>query len=124
MKIQFETAKLARERGFSFKPDSPAFNYYLPNAEVLEPQYFHKYYVKFCYPICSQEYLAAWLRNTYKIHIIVSFYSDSEEYDPKYQVSVTSYINYKWSEDFMEEDFSIYEEAFERGLQEGLKLIK
>lgn len=115
--ISFETAKLAKEKGFNeecyltygkilkeyciFKSD-----YSETNSEVN----------KYTYSAPTQSLLQKWLREKHKIHIELQ--CDSNYY--KYFIL----IYYKTNCVFNLDDSLIYEEALEIGLQEALKLIE
>ena len=105
--ISFETAKLAKEKGFkrlcdfSYDEDGmitgnceQAYNFVAPTQSLLQK----------------------WLREKHKIHIELQ--CDSNYY--KYFIL----IYYKTNCVFSLDDSLIYEEALEIGLQEALKLIE
>ena len=105
--ISFETAKLAKEKGFkrlcdfSYDEDGmitgnceQAYNFVAPTQSLLQK----------------------WLREKHKIHIELQ--CDSNYY--KYFIL----IYYKTNCVFNLDDSLIYEEALEIGLQEALKLIE
>ena len=130
--ITFETAKLAKEKGFNI---SSLNNYseYLEDEVFNDPRKGHEItlhkkgevILSVGYPDVkykswqapTQSLLKKWLRKTYNInvvvtnHIIVNVYKDGEFID--------SFSNEKWIRNL---DF--YEEALEKGLQEALKLVK
>ena len=101
--ISFETAKLAKEKGCN-----------LENCTCGG------------YPECicsdkriSQSLLAKWLREKYDTDVIINTYRNQNQKYYKYFISEKSKNLIK-----SEEYYDTYEEAFEIGLQETLKLIK
>ena len=101
--ISFETAKLAKEKGCN-----------LENCTCGG------------YPECicsdkriSQSLLAKWLREKYDTDVIINTYRNQNQKYYKYFISEKSKNLIK-----SEEYYDTYEEAFEIGLQEALKLIK
>ena len=95
--INFETAKLAKEKGFDF--------IYIIDNELTN------------HSLITQSLLQKWLREVHNIHITVTSISqESWQYHiqkPKDKLG-----------DNYNEDYENYEEALEDGLQESLKLIK
>ena len=135
-KQKFETAKLAKEKGFNWE----CSNYYT-NKETKNP----KEGFSDCYwgdnrkndwnslisepyepfstnPISapSQSLLAKWLREKHGIHVEVTFDAWNNE---KYEVSICQKGNKDLDFDVMG-NFDTFEQAYEKGLQEALKLIK
>ena len=101
--ISFETAKLAKEKGCN-----------LENCTCGG------------YPECicsdkriSQSLLSKWLREKYDIDVIINTYRNQNQKYYKYFISEKSKNLIK-----SEEYYDTYEEAYEIGLQEALKLIK
>lgn len=142
--VTFETAKLAKEKGF----DIPIFNYYNIDG-VAHDGYIHLniandgdgYFdimdndiqllnfnenISFgeyeCFGVvCSaptQSFLQRWLREKYNIHVHVRYVVDEDI--NKYRVNVMLHTG--TTEEYCEIYFT-YEEALEIGLQEALKLI-
>ena len=113
--VTFETAKLAKEKGFNWK-----------NIEILEVKSKSAFLDS-----TTQSLLQKWLREVHGIHIYISpdyingdalitdNLSEEELMIVKYDLSIAYemilYDNY--------EQFNTYEEALEVGLQEALKLI-
>ena len=95
--ISYETAKLAKEKGFDF--------IYIIDNELTN------------HSLITQSLLQKWLREVHNIHITVTSISqESWQYHiqkPKDKLG-----------DNYNEDYENYEEALEDGLQESLKLIK
>ena len=93
-KITFKTAKLAKEKGW--------------NGDFVES---HKI-------LTSQSLLAKWLREEYNIIILVD-YEGIDGYYYKFYSYKEGNKNY----DASYKNYNTYEEAYEIGLQEALKLI-
>lgn len=111
--IKFETAKLAKDKGF----DVPTRIYYLTNGDLAEStiKTSNSYWadVEDYNTCCSQSLLQKWLREQHRIHIIVAHCP----------------MGYKWSITYhtpFKSDFSAvetYELALETALVESLKTI-
>jgi spore maturation protein CgeB len=130
--ITFETAKLAKEKGFNLK----VHNYFSKerwerefslkngfNDDYWGDNWFYdwntngepyKPFSEDCYSIPTQSLLQKWLREVYGIDIWVERWSKNENYIfqcPKLNLQrIFGYYN-------------TYEEALEAGLQEALKLL-
>ena len=123
--ISFETAKLAKEKGFDF--------IYIIDNELTK------------HSLITQSLLAKWLREVHNIIVDVSLdflnshTKESIKYSPTFYTYsnnkkrfwiYTDYINSDECTKKMQEEmpifqnYSTYEEALEIGLQEALKLIK
>lgn len=137
--ITFETAKLAKEKGFNlnshgyYSCDDPASGA-IPNQLFLRTW---ETWTKFgseesqegtlIYSAPTQALLQRWLREVHKINVIPypieSFKNEIpiEELNPEY----TYQLIVKGIKTFITNDkiFESYEEAFETGLQEAFKLI-
>jgi hypothetical protein len=115
--ITFETAKLAKEKGF----DEPCNRYY-EDGFIHENRFFllnnnSKIMSKTSCSAPTQSLLARWLRETYKIIVTVPFNYDTKLF--------TYFIgNYEHPISKSTKEYSTYEEAFETGLQEALKQIE
>jgi len=131
--IEFETAKLAKEVGFNWFTR----NYFGQiNAEPFEThenslddynssRWDEKGGEWISLP--TQSLLQKWLRDTHNIHITVDSYHCIGRTKP-FGLSI-DYLHEsgKWDDyvDYRDDtDFETYEEALEKGLVEGLKLIK
>ena len=120
--ITFETAKLAKEKGFPQEPNKlkiPYYNYkgefkgdvkdwlrkYLRNEDTSDVE---------SVSAPTQSQLAKWLREKHNIHLIAYKNINIDGYDWCYITTdgITNINSYK-----------TYEEAYEIGLQEALKLI-
>ena len=117
--ISFETAKLAKEKGL------PQDNFYFEDYETEVPFYgldnelnkgdedrFGQ-----CKSI-SQSLLAKWLREEHNIIVLVD-YEGIDGYYYKFYSYKEGNKNY----DASDKNYNTYEEAYEIGLQEALKLI-
>ena len=125
--ISFETAKLAKEKGFDeecyFTYDKISKEYCIFESEYSET---NSEINKYIYSAPTQSLLQKWLREKHKIWVSVSveiftlkhsydvFKHEEDDYGP-------ILITYKTSSD--EWDLT-YEEALEYGLQQALKLIQ
>ena len=121
-RINFETAKLSKEKGFPQEPNRrkvPYYNYkgefkgdvkdwlrkYLRNEDTSDVE---------SVSAPTQSLLAKWLREEHNIHLIAYKNINIDGYDWCYITTdgITNINSYK-----------TYEEAYEIGLQEALKLI-
>ena len=133
--IQFETAKLAKEKGFN---EDCLYHYDPIYNQILENSVYNKVHVsthhlyantydfkierwgggnKNCIAVPSQALLQKWLREIYKLHITI--YSSSQE---SWMYRITK-PGQSLEEGLYDEDFEDYEECLEYALQEALKLI-
>ena len=104
--ITFETAKLAKEKGFEFKI---VWEYILGFKNNHERD---KY-------LPTQSLLAKWLREKHNIIVLVD-YEGIDGYYYKYYYYINEVKKYNASD----KNYITFEEAYEIGLQEALKLIK
>lgn len=122
--VIFETAKLAKEKGFNIKcelfyngKDRPAMAYNISAEESLgsNPQY-NRYILA-----PSQSLLQKWLWETHKLWVSATPIFNSNEL-----MGISVVINSWVLLTYMEIDYNGYEpyEGLERGLYEALKLIK
>jgi hypothetical protein len=125
-KINFETAKLAKEKGYNevcrshFEEDGAAYDSY---GNPFKPNDEQPHEILFARP--TQTTLQRWLREKHKIIVIISFYNDGEEWeDTEYMVEVSEFKHFKTHDSFVKSNFTSYEQALEIGLQAALKLIK
>ena len=116
-RIIFETAKLAKEKGFTQNPYKIPYSYRYEFTDntgcVLSYSLFNP-----SSNICTaptQSLLAKWLREEHNIHLIAYKNINIDGYDWCFITTdgITNINSYK-----------TYEEAYEIGLQEALKLIK
>ena len=126
--ILFETAKLARDKGFKIPCDG---RYYWDHKWQLSLMGAVKCtnnsdlkdrYASYCAP--TQSLIQKWLRDEHRIYVTVSSIEDGEtilfDYSikQKAQIFVFSEIQLKLQE------FKTYEEALETGIIKALNLIK
>lgn len=115
--ISFETAKLAKEKGFNIYQDYQYVDN--ENTDFKSSFYRHNDYqctlIKKLYFAPTQSLLQRWLREVHNIIVEVQFYSYNN-----WNYSI--YLNEPITE--VTPKFKTYEEALEEGLQEALKLIK
>ena len=104
--ITFETAKLAKEKGFEFKV---VWEYILGFKNNHERD---KY-------LPTQSLLQKWLREKHNIIVLVD-YEGIDGYYYKYYYYINEVKKYNASD----KNYITFEEAYEIGLQEALKLIK
>ena len=147
--ISFETAKLAKEKGFDI-PTKTAYigNEFFESEETpngydgYDPSFTENWNKKgwvtnkeggMCfgckldnikyfeaYTVTSQSLLQKWLRDKHNIHVNVS-YDLTFTFKINGDLKGSPYIKYPEISDFWGRT---YEEALEKGLQEALKLIK
>ena len=121
-RITFETAKLAKEKGFPQEPNRLKIPYYNYKGEFKGDvkDWLRKYLRKEdtsdveSVSAPTQSLLAKWLREEHNIHLIAYKNINIDGYDWCYITTdgITNINSYK-----------TYEEAYEIGLQEVLKLI-
>lgn len=115
--VNFETAKLAKEKGFNEKCDS----FFFPKREVVKSNNFfnnndlskNKSGTAVSAP--TQSLLQKWLRDIHGIEIAVQWFDNC-------YIKAVNKRPFK-ANTYRIEGFSSYEEIFEIGLQEGLKII-
>jgi hypothetical protein len=124
--ITFETAKLAKEKGF----DLVVKSWYLgehkfTNHAGLEHLYGNHNRLPKRYSAPTQSLVQRWLREKHNIHIDMTYipsYSNSLDMPGFYEAYVFGELLGKG--DDVQLDGKTYEDALEKGLQEALKLIK
>ena len=133
VRITFETAKLAKEKGFN--PTEYAKNYFDKDGNYRCSEINVKLYPNE-YLIVSQSELQTWLRDEFKLHIIIPTYGNEEDY-PRFIYEIINLIDYKSPidnqiamlsdknsyEQSLAETFKTYEDALEFALCEALNLI-
>lgn len=112
--ITFETAKLAKEKGFDIKTK---YSWYVPDNSkpIIEKHKPDGLYYLSC---PTQSLLAKWLREEHNIIVLVD-YEGIDGYYYKFYSYKEGNKNY----DASDKNYNTYEEAYEIGLQEALKLI-
>jgi len=137
--ITFETAKLAKEKGFNIKLKK---RFRLENGVAVKKKYGKKQDFNTnnpnheVYSRPTQSLLQKWLREEYNCYIDILPHRDGDSKNEKWKtkedvfwlVEVDYYgknfeIEYTEGSDFSQTFIKTYEEALEIGLQEGLKLI-
>lgn len=120
-RVTFETAKLAKEKGFKipttvmYKGNEKSYghnNEWGIDEKRLDGKF--PYTNQQWYSIPTQSFLQKWLREEHNIHLIAYKNINIDGYDWCYITTdgITNINSYK-----------TYEEAYEIGLQEALKLI-
>jgi hypothetical protein len=112
--ITFETAKLAKEKGFQVPLDLKS-NWYTRTGKL------NSYTPKEPYYACTQSLLQKWLREQSSLHIAINV-GLPHNCPIMYYSNVIKFGMHHKSK-FKSKFFSTYEEALEEGLQEALKLI-
>lgn len=115
--ITFETAKLAKEKGF----DENALSFYNEDGSDLNPlQDNINYYDKF--KKCTQSLLQRWLREEHNIQVYVNSHT---RHGPArtYWKDYIAYVDNFAINDARDEEFQTYEEALEVGLYHALEKI-
>ena len=144
--IKFDTAKLAKEKGFDLDLEDILYFYTKPRSKMFGiDEHFRSYPIKntpkklykvgeyaclnigSLIPAPTQSLLQKWLREVHDIHVVpvpeTQFSSYHEVMETsKYMCMV--YCNNTYYEVFEDYGKWNYEEAFEVGLQKALKLIK
>jgi hypothetical protein len=123
--INFETAKLAKEKGFNWTPKY-LINVYDKEDKNLVLLKIVDYYknTDICILAPTQSILQKWIKEVHNIIVLVDITKGfSQNYRWKYfKVEVTK--NHKRIIECIDDiHYETYEEALEVGLQEGLKLI-
>ena len=117
--ISFETAKLAKEKGFNLNFPTAV---YIEEGDLwisqnlLNERITGKPFPKILFTAPTQSLLQKWLREVQKTDIIINVTSTTNEY----WSSIPNFIRGTLKSDC----FKTYEEALEQGLIEALKLIK
>ena len=122
--VSFETAKLLKEAGF----DVPCNSQYMQNGFRWDggssnKVNFNEYETVFSCPTLALA--ARWFREKHRIVVDVAFIPPSVNGDV-WQYFIGEMDDMVWEGDFESSDrkYSTYEEAFEAGLQETIKLMK
>ena len=116
-RINFETAKLAKEKGFDIKTK---YSWYVPDNSkpIIEKHKPDGLYYLSC---PTQSLLAKWLREEHNLYTESQMYIEEGLYKFKYVIK----SDFEYDLIILKEkyNFSTYEEAREIVLQEALKLI-
>lgn len=113
--VSFETAKLAKEKGFK---DMQCISRY--DGEELVSEEVDRA------SSATQSLLQKWLREEHKIHVFIGYRPNVQKWDSQaYSLLVNGKEYVKIMKAFNRDiKYDTYEEALEAGLQEALKLIK
>jgi len=119
--ITFETAKLAKEKGFDSKytEDYDTLGF-VQQRGILESHNLERISAP------TQSLLQKWLREEHKLHIVI-IPTVTGHFTYKMldiQLNPEKFIERPPYKDVASEDFTTYEKALEAGLQEALKMIK
>ena len=114
--IKYNTAVLAKEKGFGENCNA----WYFIDSELIIEKCSHDQFGIGGFLAPTQSLLAKWLREKHGIHVEVTFDAWNNE---KYEVSICQKGNKDLDFDVMG-NFDTFEQAYEKGLQEALKLIK
>ena len=128
-RITFETAKLAKEKGFPQEPNRLKIPYYNYKGEFKGDvkDWLRKYLRKEdtsdveSVSAPTQSLLAKWLREVHNLHISINV-GLPHKAPIMYYSNVIKFGKHHKSK-FKSEFYKTYEEAYEIGLQEALKLI-
>ncbi len=131
--ISFETARLAKEKGFNIEVyaeyNESSIIQYFPTDwgyNEIEDILFNANSIEKCFSAPTQSLLQKWLREIYRIDVIILPNTSSNDVFLSIIPSKT-YSNFLWKDlesmDTITNNYKTYEEALEVGLQEGLKLI-
>jgi len=116
--ISFETAKLAKERGFDYNIYG-GYTDYNEDGDLLD-EVDERWYKQILYPAPTQSLLQKWLRDEHKIHISILpvNYLRTNVFRFVAQIETMKYL------DRTKAKHKTYEEAMDKALEEGLKLIE
>ena len=125
--VSFDTAKLLKEAGF----DVPCRDFFTiegdGNVVITEARSCrdHNSFEDCFISRPTQALAARWLREKHRIVVDVTFIPPSVDGD-EWQYFIGEMDDMVWEGDFESSDrkYSTYEEAFEAGLQEAIKLMK
>lgn len=132
--IEFETAKLAKEKGFDIKV---YFTWLIHHAgetlwdnfeecqfgKIEEKDNHNSYLYRYSAP--TQSLLQKWLREVHSIHIQIQVLGQFVDGENKFYSQVIMFGENKWISKFVSSKLNYtYEQALEKGLQEALKLIQ
>ena len=119
--ISFETAKLAKEKGFKLGSGwqiRSLFN--IKDGETFCEKTIET--PEYACERCTQSLLQKWLREVHNFHITINVDLPHNQFIMYYS-NVIKFGKHHKSK-FKSEFYKTYEEALEKGLQEALKLIK
>lgn len=127
--IKFETAKLAKEKGF----DIVTMKYFNSEEDLIIPKEHEiEYYPyqpvnhnkqQYNWSRPTQALLQRWLREVHNIIVIIDTNMMYTDLDISYTYFVSNYTKNSWNNLWGELALRTYEETLEVGLQKGLELI-
>lgn len=121
--IKYATAQLAKEKDFNLPLDNN--NWYFSKEGVIHNyNWFRPEELTDYIDAVTQSVIQKWLREMFRIMVIVDFYDDSDDYTPNYEVKVSYPKTWDKCDEFVKSGFETYEGALEIGLLKGLNLIK
>ncbi len=115
--VTFETAKLAKEKGFGVYQEECWYK----KEESQASYHITEEFVDITYRP-TQSLLQKWLREEHSIEVFTTPTHISYINNKEYKVEV-EYLHGNRINCFKHDTFKTYEEALEKGLQEALKLI-
>jgi hypothetical protein len=117
--ITIETARLAKEKGLN--EGGITWLFYEENGRMFNNEYENGSQDYIC---CTQDFLHAWLRKNHNMYLEI--YIGHDEDSIWWNTEIFSIEKGYVIEPLNEEDINggSYEEAYENGLQEALKMIK
>lgn len=119
--VSFNTAKLAKEKGFDISTNKYWCNYYIDEPfnkwKLLPTEELSISFMEFAAP--TQSLLQKWLREVHNIHLVIK---------PRFKGDLNNpIVDYSYNGEKGDRNnifYPTYEEALEVGLQEALKLIE
>jgi len=120
MKVKFETAKLAKEKGFKKIVKS----YYSEDGKSMRVSLTSKNFnTRETISAPSQSLLQKWLREAHDIHIVVQNVNVPNLGKWMYEINkIPSGVLVLWDKD-ISPNFNTYEKALEAALQQSLKIL-
>jgi hypothetical protein len=132
--IEFETAKLAKEKGFDEYSNAYYYHDDLRLIKVLNKNSVDNIFKENSCSAPTQSLLQRWLREVHKLFINIAIFKESEEKPVVYDYAITNLNNpYDINDcEIFLKDYGIekdrdhfsFEEALEEGLKSALELIK
>lgn len=124
--IEYNTAVLAKEKGFKENCNA----WYFIDGDIYKESCSHEQFGIGGFLAPTQSLLAKWLRDKHNIHVDVGWRPTNSDYNKENPSPVVWWHMVSGqigNADATLEDtgsFNTYEQAYEKGLQEALKLIK
>jgi hypothetical protein len=122
--ISFETAKLAKSKGFN--ESGILWLFYEENGRMWNCEYDNG---DKDYRCCTQNFLQKWLRDEHNLHVLPYIMTAVDLKDYTFTIIKPRENGILGCDELLTKENSLlkfekYEEALEKGLQEALKLIK